>query len=182
MLVCVLAAVVLFSRAGDRHPVLVVAHRVNAGSTIAATDLADVLVSADAAVRTVPATQRNALVGQVATVDLIPGSLLAPGQVDQRAPGVANQAVLGATLKEGQFPPSVRQGDRVLVIEVPADSTDPAQRTAQPATPVDATVLTVEPSSTQGGITVSLAVDPTRAQGVAVDAARGRLTIVIAPA
>jgi hypothetical protein len=171
---------VLFSRAGDRHPVLAVAHRVNAGSTIASSDLNEVLVSSDAGVATVPASQLQQLVGRVATVDLVPGSLLAPGQFDTRSKVVVTQAVVGATLKEGQFPPGLRHGDRVLIVEVPPQNAPSSTSTT--STTVNGTVLTVEPSSVQGGVTVSLGVDPSNAQAVAVDATRGQLTLVIAPA
>jgi hypothetical protein len=176
---CALAAVVLFSRAGNRHPVLAVTHRVNAGSTISTSDLVEVMVSADASVATVPASQRAQLVGQVATVDLVPGSLIAPGQFDARPRDTANEAIVGATLKEGQFPPELRAGDRVLVIEVPGDNAPNSNGTT---TSVNGTIVSVDPSTAQGGVTVALAVDPSHAQAVAVDAARGRLTVVIAPA
>jgi hypothetical protein len=176
---CALAAVVLFSRAGNRHPVLAVTHPVNAGSTISASDLEEVMVSADAKVAIVPGSQRAQLVGQVATVDLVPGSLIAPGQFDARPHDTASKAIVGATLKEGQFPPGLRDGDRVLVIEVPADNQANSSGTT---TSVNGTVVSVDPSSAQGGVTVALAVDPSHAQAVAVDAARGRLTLVIAPA
>lgn len=180
VLACTLAALVLFTRAGDRHPVLVVAHRVSAGSTIGASDLTEALVASDPGVATVPASQRQQLVGQIAIVDLVPGSLVAPGQFDTRPRDTTSQAVIGATLKEGQFPPGLRDGDRVLVIELPPENATSQAGTT--STAIDGTVLTVEPSTVQGGVTVSLAVDPSHAQTVAVDAARGRLTLVIAPA
>lgn len=182
MVACALVAAVLFSSAGDRHPVLSVARHVNAGEVIKSEDLTQVLISVDGSVETVPASARASLVGQVATVDLLPGSLLARGQVDQRSPGTADKAIVGAALKEGQFPIGLRQGDRVLVIVVPADNPDPNARTTQPPPAVSAVVVAVIPSSTQGGVTVSLAVQPSDAAAVATASSHGRLSVAVAPA
>ena len=179
---CTLAAAVMFSRAGDRHPVLAVVHRVEAGSTIAAGDLSEVLVAADAGVATVPSSQRDRLVGQIAVVDLTPGALLAPGQIEVRPSGTNDKAVVGAAVKEGQYPPGLRAGDHVLLVEVPAQPASGEPSSSGTTQLVPATVLSVAPAQSSGAVSVALAIDPARAQSVAVDAARGQLSIVLAPA
>jgi hypothetical protein len=176
-----LSAAVLFSRAGDRHPVLAVSRRVAAGSTIEATDLRQVLISTNGHVATVPWSQLAAVVGKTAVVDLAPGELLTRGQIELRPSGTAGKAVLGASLKEGQFPPGLSEGDRVLAVAIPADDPTGDQATVDPPS-VKATVASVDPSSAEGGVTVSLALDPSQAASVAVSAAHGRLALVLAPA
>jgi Flp pilus assembly protein CpaB len=176
-----LTAAVLFSRAGDRHPVLVVTKRVAAGSTIAATDLRQALISTDGGVATVPSSQLAEVVGKTAVSDLVPGELLTREQIDVRPSGTTDQAVLGASLKEGQFPPGLSEGDRVLAIAIPPDDPTTAQASVDPQS-VKATVVSVDPSSSEGGVTVSLALNPSQAASVAVSAAHGRLALVLAPA
>jgi hypothetical protein len=180
VLACMLAAAVLFSRAGDRHAVLAVSRHVAAGSTIDATDLQQVLISSDGRVATVPSSQLADVVGKTAVVDLAPGELLTRGQLDVRPSGTAGQAVLGASLKEGQFPPGLSEGDRVLALAIPPDDPTDAQSTVDPPS-IKATVVSVDPSSTGGGVTVSLALDPSQAAPIAASATHGRLALVLAP-
>jgi hypothetical protein len=182
ILACTSATAVLLNTAGARQPVLAVAHRVTAGSTIARGDLSEVQVAADSGVATVPSSERTQLVGQVAAVDLLPGALLAPGQIEVRTSGTSDRAVVGAAVKEGQYPPGLRQGDRVLLVEVPLVSAQGATADTGTTQPVLASVLSVAPAQSEGAVTVALAVVPDRMQSVAVDAARGQLSIVLAPA
>lgn len=178
MLASAFAAAVLYSDAGERSAVLQIAHRVAAGEMIEAGDFTEALVASDVRGATVPASQAASLVGRVAAVDLVPGSLLAPGQVSDRSPSAATDAVVGAVLDEGYYPRGVGIGDRVLLVEISNDSD-----TAETSTPpVQATVVSVVDGVDIGSISISLAVPPADARRFAVAAARGRLTIVLAPA
>ena len=78
LLILVGAAVTaqLFLQVGGRTAVLAVARPVTAGHPITGQDLTEVRISVDPALRAVPASERSRVVGQVATVDLLPRSLL----------------------------------------------------------------------------------------------------------
>jgi Flp pilus assembly protein CpaB len=179
MLACALGAGVAFTSAADRSPVLVVARPVTAGSTIESSDLREVLVGSSPAASTVAASRRSSIVGRTAAVDLVPGSLLSSSQVADGPAAGTGQAVVGATLKEGQFPVELGVGDHVLAIVLPSESADPTG--AATPTPIEATVVGVRPLDDGGGIDVSLAVRPDQATPLAVAGARARLSLVLAP-
>src|SRR5581483_7392665 len=100
-----LAFAVSFSRAGDRQAVLAVARPVAAGQVITAADVTEVRISADPGLHPVPASDRSRIVGRTAGVALTPGTLVTPAQVASGPSVPAGQAVVGAALKPGQFPP-----------------------------------------------------------------------------
>lgn len=179
MVACALSAGVAFTTAAERSPVLLVARPVTAGSTIKSSDLRERLVGSNPAGSTVAASRRSSIVGRTAAVDLVPGSLLSLSQVADGPAAGTGQAVVGATLKEGQFPIELGVGDRVLAIVLSSESSDP-NGTAPPP-PVSATVVGVRPLQDGGGVAVSLAVAPDEAPPLAVAGARGRLSLVLAP-
>jgi hypothetical protein len=114
-----LAAVTLFSGAGDRRPVLALRNAVAAGAPIRAGDLTVVSVAVDPGVRIVPASERAKVVGRVAGTTLFAGTLLTPAQLEGSPALATGRAVVGLALKPGQYPPGLRPGDPVLVVVTP---------------------------------------------------------------
>ena len=179
LLGCSLAAAVLYANVGDRHAVLVVDRPVVAGQEITAADLGEALVSGDGAGTTIAAGDTDRIIGRVAAVDLVRGSFLGPGHLADGPLADSGDAVIGATLREGQYPLGLTDGDRVLAVVLPPESA-PDEETSD-ASPVEATVVAVGELSDLGGIAVSLAVAPDDAPRVAVAGARGRLALVLVP-
>jgi hypothetical protein len=173
--------VLLYGNLGNRKPVLAAARPVAAGQVIQASDLREVRVAADNGVGTVPAAGRDRVVGRPAAVALVSGGLLTPGQVANGPALPSGSAVIGATLKPGQFPGGLRSGDGVLVVVMPAEE-EATSVEAAPVIPVKATVVATEkiPDSS-GAVSVSLAVPSAQASGLAVGGARGRLALVLEP-
>lgn len=171
------AGVVVYGGAGDRQSVLAAVRTVRAGSTLTANDVTPVLADIETGVGVVPAGERDRLIGKVAAVDLVPGALLAPGQVAERSKAPSGRAIVGATLKEGLFPLGLRAGDKVVMFMVPPDNSGPTEAAAA-APAVDATVVEVGPSVQEGAVTLALELDPGAASPVAVAAFRGRLVVV----
>lgn len=132
-----LAAVTLFSGAGERRPVLALRNAVAMGSPIQAADLTVVRVSVDPGLRVVPASERAKMVGRVAGITLLPGTLLSPSQLDGQPALAAGRAIVGLALKPGQYPPGLRPGDSVLVVVTPPANAGPAEGT----TAIEASVL-----------------------------------------
>jgi Flp pilus assembly protein CpaB len=178
MLACALAAGVSFSNVANRTPVLVVARPVTAGQVIQSTDLREALVGSDAQGATIAADRRSSIIGRTAGVDLVEGAILAPAQLADGPAAGTGQAVVGATLKEGQFPVELSVGDRVLAVRLPSAS---ATAGGDPPTPISATVVGVRPLDAGGGVAVSLAVTPNLAPELAVAGARSELSLVLAP-
>jgi hypothetical protein len=179
MLACALGIGVAFANAAERTPVLVVDHPIRVGQTIEASDLREVLVGSTPANATIAASRRATVIGRTAAVDLAEGSLLAPSQLTSGPAAETGRAVIGASLKSGQYPAELAAGDRVLVITLPPDSETSTDRTSTPSA-IAATVVGVH-TTDSGEVSVSLAVDPDEATQLAIAGARQRLSVVLAP-
>jgi len=171
---CGLLGAMAVTTTSNRHPVIAVARRIPAGHVIGQADLGRVMVSIDSTAAVVPEADADGLVGQVALVDLVAGSLLAPGQVGGSRPAGPGQAVIGATVKDGQYPIDLQIGSPVSVVVLP----DTAQPAASPAVPVRATVVALGRSVQGGAMPVSLSVPPESATELAVAGAQGRVALV----
>ena len=174
----VLGTVTLYTRADDRIEVLAVGRSVAEGQEITADDLAVVSLSSDSELRTIPASEESRVVGQMAAVDLVPGSLLTQRQVSS-GPRVPDGMVLtGATLKPGQYPVGLRAGDSVLVVETPT-----AAATGAAAAPIDRgrarVVDLAELEDASSSIAVSMVVPSDAATAIAAAGSSGRLTLVV---
>ena len=178
IILCVLATASLFSSANNRAQVLALRHAVPAGHTIASSDLVLTRVSVGPDVRTTPASALDQIVGRVAAVTLVAGSLLAPDDISAAARVPTGMAIVGAALKAGQYPVSLTPGDEVRLVEIPApsavgDSTAPIDRGR-------ASVLDVARSpDSPGALAVSLLVPRAAATDVAGDGAASRLSLVV---
>lgn len=168
-----LLAVLVYGNVGQRHTVLAVARTVDPGQVISDADLTVVRVAADPNVHTVASSQRSSIVGQRATVRLLPGSLLTPDSVT-RGNGLAEGlSVVGAVVKPGQYPLGLRSGDQVRVVIIGGPSGD---------RPVDATIVNVASSGGSDGTAISLGVPEEAATRVAAaPGAEGRLLLVVPP-
>jgi hypothetical protein len=178
IVLCVLATATLYASADDRIAVVSVRREVPAGHEIQASDLGIAKIAPDSGLRTLAASDRTAAVGQIATVTLLPGTLLAPEHVSDAPKVPEGRAVVGATIAPGQFPVSLAAGDEVLLVETP-----PPAATGDAALAVErgrATVLDIaEPNDGSGKLAVSLVVASADATDVAGAGAAGRLSLVV---
>ena len=169
--------------AGDRLPVLALSHDVAFGAPITSADLAVAKVARDPALSPLPASTRSRVIGEFASGDLKAGSLLTAAMLTtQQMPG-PGEALVPVTFRAGQLPASTLvAGERVQLVTTPqtnsADSTSgssTANGTVRPAT-----VLKVGAAESDGSTTVDLLLSQADAAGVAIDAAAGRLTLIVA--
>lgn len=178
LVLCVLAAVTMYGRTNNRVDVLVMRRPVALGQRLNADDLGSVSISSDAGLRILATSERSTVIGQIATVGLLPGSLLSPSQISA-GPAVPNGMVItGATLKSGQFPIGLEAGDQVLLVEsAPGSATGSS---ADPTERGNARVLDIEQlKDANSSVAVSLVVPAAGATAVASAGADGRLTLVV---
>lgn len=177
VLVGALAAAWLLAGSSDRAAVLVLARDVPYGQSLTAADLTTAEVLVDPGVRTVPASEMDTVLGQVAATGLAAGSLLAPGQVTAGFPPVAGQALVGLPVQAGHLPAGgLTAGDRVLVVDTPQADADPPAGT--PAS-IPAQVVRVGEADLNGQIVVDVTVDAGSGAALAVRAATGRFVLVL---
>lgn len=167
-----LLAVLVYGNIGQRHAVLAVARTVDPGQVVTEADLTVVRVAADPGVRTVASTERSTIVGQRATVRLLPGSLLTSDAVTKGNVIADGYTVIGAVVKPGQYPLGLRSGDQVQVVVVGGATGD---------RPVDATIVAVSSNGSGNGSAISLAVPQNAATRLAAAGAEGRLLLMVPP-
>src|SRR3954447_14368618 len=106
-----------FSRAADRTEVLVVRAPVAAGTPIPASALSTTMVGVDTGVgRLYPAG--TDLSGVVAATDLKPGDLLSASMVEAAPALPAGWREVGAVVRRGRFPTTLRAGDHMVAVAV----------------------------------------------------------------
>lgn len=171
-----LAVMWLVGAAGQRQEVLVVRQQVEYGEELEAADLGVVRVSVDPGVDVVPAGQRGALEGQVATTRLTPGMLLVAGAVEPAAePGPGRVLVPIAVPAERMPAGGLRAGDRILAVDSePAEG--PPLGGGYPAT-----VVRVGPMDVNGVTVVDVTTAANDGPGLAIAAANGQIALVVQP-
>lgn len=183
LVVCMLAAVLIYGRVGDRREVLAMARTVEVGQMVQPTDLRVARVSSDPGVHLVPAANRSRIVGRPAAVRLLAGSMVSPDQIGEATGLPAGTALVGAVLKPGQFPLGLAAGDVVgLVVSASTGETagavnaDPTVQTAPPlATVVGVQAAADATGNTAASLQVPLAVAP----AIAEAGAAGRLNLMV---
>lgn len=116
----------LYLSAGDRREVLALSHDVARLEVVDRSDLRVVRISNDADIGSTNASQLDELVGRVAGVDLVAGSLLVEDQLVPKGRQLlgADEAVVGVLLGPGDSPVrSLRRGAPVLVVVRPPAGT-----------------------------------------------------------
>jgi hypothetical protein len=107
----------LYTTAGEKTPVVVMAREVPVGQVIERADLSTVDVAG--AVTAIAGTNLSSAVGQRAAVGLIPGTLLQRGMLTSADPIPAGQVQVGVALKAGQLPADgVHAGDKVAAVRL----------------------------------------------------------------
>jgi len=181
ILALALAGVVVAERVDTRVSVLAAARAVNAGQVMTVADIVVVKVATDAKVPTVPVSRHSSVVGQVAAVPLVAGTLLAPAQLGGPAWPAAGQAVIAVPVKPGRLPSGLGAGSRVTVLAIPAGAPGgigvAATATAPALAQAGATVVSVQEAADQSGTTV-VTVVLAAADAVRMASSSGDMTLV----
>ena len=126
----------------------------------------------------------ESVVGQVATVTLLPNTLLQRSMVTDEDPLRADQARVGVAVRSGQVPAEgVGPGDVVQVVQLPADAQAPAPGQARDRRRrcwwTGPTVYAAaEDPAQSGGTLLTLVVPADTAPKVAVAGAAGRVAVI----
>lgn len=155
VLVSAVGFTLIATELGGRTDVLVLARDVPAGHVLAAGDLRSVEVAAEAGV--VPVADRGRVLGRQARVPLVAGSLLALGQVGERADfPPAGRSQVSLPVETGAAPPELARGERVGVLPGPAADGGSSIKGAEGEAPdaVVGTVTGVKAPESAGGVRV----------------------------
>jgi Flp pilus assembly protein CpaB len=166
----------------SRTDVLVAAHDIPAGRQLSDSDVRVVRLSADGSVASIPATQRATVIGQMVSVPIPAGALLAPSEIGRDTGLADNEAVVGVVLAPGAAPTAdLRSGDRVAVIEADKSTSTTSTSASGTAVVTTASVYAIDRLGSSNGLFVSLRVPASVAARVAAAAAGDRVRLVLLP-
>ncbi|MFE5595454.1 SAF domain-containing protein [Streptomyces sp. NPDC056549] len=172
-----------FQATGERTQVLAVAHNVEAGDVITDGDLVEAAVQLDPALKPVPASERDGVVGKRAAVALTQGALLTRGQVTTQTLVKPGERLVGIGLKSSQMPASrLSPGDRILVVSTHADGQGDTGKDGDSTGPqqILARIVRVgEKQQNTGEQVVDVAVPSQFGPVLAAQAATGNVAIVV---
>lgn len=175
LLVGALVTAWLVAMAGDRTPVVVTTRDLAYGETIEAADLATTDVAVDAMVATVPGSDLDALVGQVAAGNLPAGSLVGPGSTMPAPPPGEGELLAPIGVPAEVMPAgSLHAGDRVLVVDTTAGAGVSAQ-------PIPVRVVRTGVPDVNGTTVVDVTVDERAGPRLASVVSTGEFSLLVQP-
>lgn len=176
-----LVAVVLFTRAAARDPVLALAADVERGQVVRAGDFQVVYVGTDDPISTVASDELSSLVGLTAVSDLEAGTIVTPAHFVARSVLEPGEGVVGLALSPGEYPTlRLAAGDLVDVIRTESSAAAEAEATdGGVVLAARAEVFDIAELGTQGQRFVSLRMPADAAADVARAAAQGRVRLVL---
>ncbi|MFG2845951.1 hypothetical protein ACGF12_22695 [Kitasatospora sp. NPDC048296] len=119
-----LGATALVQQAGQKVDAVKITQRIAPGQSIPDSALQQIRVAKDTDVPFVRWDQRAALTSKYfAAADIPAGTLLTGPMLTTKVGVSSDQAVVGLALKAGQFPPGLREGDKIRVLWVGKDIT-----------------------------------------------------------
>lgn len=175
----------LYTTAGEKVPVVVIAQPVAVGEVIEREDLSTVDVAGD--VTAIAGANLQSVVGQRAAVALLPDTLVQRSMLTDVDPTPAGQVQVGVAVKGGQLPADgLLPGDRVQVLALPSTQQQ-STGGADAAKPVElvpaATVFAAIPDPVQaGGTLLTLLVPAADGPAVAAASVSGLAALVKVPA
>jgi len=137
----VLGSVWLHRATTTAVPVVAAARTIERGTVIERADLVVVRIEKDVALRTIPASKLDSLVGQRALLDVGAGSLLTPAGVGKHSVPRAGHLLVSVPVDSTMVPTGLVAGDRVQFVSS-------GNRQAEPRDPVPAVVVSVRSAST----------------------------------
>jgi flagella basal body P-ring formation protein FlgA len=158
------------------------ARTVRMGATIGNRDVVEARVAADSSVHAIPASAIDTVVGRVAAVTLVGGTLVTRAELASGPVIPEGSSVVGLAIKPGFAPVGLRAGASVQLVLTRPDTTG-SDQSATDAAPVvlaeQAQVFDAAVTPDGQGQIVSVIVDDPSAPAVAAAGARGEVSIVL---
>ncbi|MFR0358985.1 hypothetical protein [Streptomyces sediminimaris] len=193
ILVGALGATMLVLRAGNRVEVIRLTGDVQAGESISDSKITSVMVNDDSGAAFVPWSQREALKKLQAKSTLYKGTVLVGQMFSAKSDVQQGKATVGVSLKEGQYPNTLKPGDSVAVYRVSSSSSSGSSSGSSSSSNSSgdsplvrhAVVSDVKRSSgdviSSTNLPVTLTVDASDAPALAQAASNGEVAVVQIP-
>lgn len=152
------------------------------GERITATDLVEMSVPTSGGINALDWTQRDSVIGQVATTDLQAGQLLPIGATASEIKPAKGSSIVAVGVKAAFLPAAeLATGDAVRIVAV---QTTPGTTVADPKdlpSSIAATVFSISPQAADGTTVVAVTVADSDADAVARLSAVGQAALVLLP-
>ncbi|GAA2089724.1 hypothetical protein GCM10009801_54200 [Streptomyces albiaxialis] len=195
-----LGATVLVMRAGDRIEAIAITERVPQGQPVPDSAIKSVMVAEDSDIKYVRWEQRGLLKKYRAATDLVDGAVLV-GSMLTKEKGLADgKVVVGLSLKSGQYPARLEEGDSVAAYRVGdrgssgggtggsgnggtggGSSSGRTDTLITEGARVQSIKKNTEDSSFSGDLPVSVVVDESDAAALTSAASSGEVSLVLGP-
>ncbi|MDQ0715418.1 hypothetical protein QFZ55_004870 [Streptomyces luteogriseus] len=197
ILVGALGATMLVLQAGDRIEVVKVTQAIPAGGSVNTSNTTSVMVAKDDSIHYVEWAQLNEL-KKLKAVNAIPAGVVAVGEMFGSEAGVAaGKATVGLSLKAGQYPTGIKQGDTVAAYRVSTatgsgnsnGNSNSSSSASSNSVIADSARVTYVPGPKDSGdeivgstnLAVTLTVDSDKAADLAQAASNGEVALVKVP-
>jgi hypothetical protein len=178
----------VLTRADNRVEVLALSRDVAWGQPVTAADLHSVPTAPEALAYAIPADQTPQIVGRIASVNLLAGSVLSPRQLTAQAVPGPGQRILAVHLAAGRYPArGLHPGDGIQVLPVIGGSGSTASQSGvQAASPqigpgFAARVVDTSVPDAGGAVTVDVLVDASILAQAATTAAGDVVVVLLGP-
>ncbi len=176
LLVAALAGAFAFSSVSTTDPVLAMARTVTAGQTVTADDLTVVQLNRGSGLATIPAGDRDLVIGKRAVTDLPAGSTLSADAVADLLLPAQGRALIGLRAAPGTAPlAGLVPGAEVELVVLPIDP----ETAPENDDPVRGTLVTVVELPDGTGVRVDVDVPADQARQLQQLAAANRLALVV---
>lgn len=179
--ICVLAGIFVYNNVSSSVAVVGTSRTIEAGTIISREDLVAVQAVPDPNLHTIPADQASdQVIGKRAVVDIPAGSYLPSTAVADYLVPTKGQSVIGLNVRYGGGPAdTVKVGDKVRLIVLPAENADPNASQQETPDPAVAYVTTLRPADDGSGVLVDVTIDSAAAAPFQAAASQGLLTLVV---
>jgi len=173
-----LLAVWAYTGASTSQDVLAVRTTVHRGELITRDDLMTAQIGVDPALKPLPASAADSLVGKRAAMDLAAGGLVTREDVTSAVVPAKGMSLVGVSLPPALMPAAqLQSGDQVRIVATPGAQGDVATGTSP--TSIGATVVGVRGVGDSGQIVVDVSVPYDQAAELAARAATGKIALVL---
>jgi hypothetical protein len=173
-----LLAVWAYTGASTSQDVLAVRTTVHRGELITSDDLMTAQIGVDPALKPLPASSADTVVGKRAAMDLPAGGLVTQEDVTSAVVPAKGMSLVGVSLPPALMPAAqLQSGDQVRIVATPGAQGDLATGTSP--TSIGATVVGVRGPGDNGQIVVDVSVPYDQAAELAARAATGKIALVL---
>lgn len=173
----------VYQRANHQVAVVMVTEPVQVGAVLTQADFSTTHVAVGSDIQVIPASQINAVSGEIAAVALRPSTLLAPSDLTGVQSPALGQDLIAAPIKPYGLPASgLLAGDRVLIVATPGQEGQASSSSASPSltSPVPGVVEAVNDVPDADGFdVVDVLVTDGEAAPVASQISTGQFALIV---